>query len=43
MALGLLLLVLMAFVSVEAMPVDSLGVLFGVSSAWGHGGFRRLV
>lgn len=41
--LGLSLLVLVTFLSLEATTMDGVGLLCGVSSAWGHSGFLRLV
>ena len=41
--LGLSLLVLLAFFSIEATTLDGFGLFFGVSSGWGHGGFLRSV
>jgi hypothetical protein len=42
-ALGLTLLVLMAFFRMQATAVDGFGVLFDVSFGSGHGAFLRLV
>jgi hypothetical protein len=41
--LGLVLLVCMAFLSIEAAPFDNFRLLVSVSSGWGHGGFLRFV
>lgn len=41
-ALGLLLLALVAFFGVEATPVDRFGSFFSVLSGWSHGQVLRL-
>lgn len=41
--LGLALLALLTFLGVETTTMECLGLLFGVSSAWSHGGFLRRV